>query len=65
MFPYFLVQLLVALIVIGLLLYVVSIIPMDPTIRQIIRVVVIVFVCIWMIYLLMGYFPAGASFPRR
>jgi hypothetical protein len=45
-----LVQLLVVLVVIGLLLWAIeTAIPMDPTIKQIIRVVVIVAICLWLL----------------
>jgi hypothetical protein len=53
MFPMFLIQILIALVIVGLILWAVSQIPMDPTIARIIRVVVIVFVCIWLIYMLL------------
>lgn len=62
MFPGFLIEILVVLIVVGLLLWVVQQIPMDAAIARIIRVVVIVLVCIWLIYLLVGFLPAG-GFP--
>lgn len=64
--PAFLVQVLIVLIIVGLLLWVVSQIPMDPTIARIIRVVVIVLVCIWLLYLLVGFLPPGNySTPLR
>ena len=59
----FLIQLIVMLVVVGLLLWVVSQIPMDPTIARIIRVIVIVVVCIWLLYFLVGYLPAGSWGP--
>lgn len=62
MFPAVLIQLIVALVIVGLVLWVIQQIPMDATIARIIRVVVIVFVCIWLLYLLLGFLPAG-SFP--
>jgi hypothetical protein len=66
MFPGFLLQILIVLIVVGLLLWVVEQIPMDATIKRIIRVVVIVFVCLWLIYILVGMFPAsGGIYPYR
>lgn len=65
MFPPFFINLLVVLIVMGLLLWVVSLIPMDPTIKQIIHVVVIVFVCLWLIYVLLGYSNGVPMFPHR
>lgn len=63
MFPGFLIQLLVVLIVVGLLLWVIQQIPMDAAIARVIRVVVIVVVCIWLLYFLVGYLPAGSWGP--
>ena len=54
MLPAFLLQIIVVLIIVGLVLWAVGQIPMDPTIARVIRVVVIVFVCIWLLYALMG-----------
>jgi hypothetical protein len=45
-----LLQLLVVLVVIGVLLYLVnSLIPMDGRIRTIINVIVLLFVCVWLL----------------
>jgi|HubBroStandDraft_6_1064221.scaffolds.fasta_scaffold332651_3 hypothetical protein len=63
MFPAFLIQLLIVLIIVGLLLWVVGQIPMDPTIAKIIRVVVIASVVLWLLYALIGLLP-GAGFYR-
>ena len=49
-----LIQIIVALCIVGLVLWVVSQIPMDATIARIIRVVVIVAVCLWLLSLLAG-----------
>ena len=49
------IQIVIALCVVGLLLWVVSQIPMDPTIARIIRVVVIVAVCLWLLSMLAGW----------
>lgn len=57
--PVFLLYIIVALIFVGVLLYVISIIPMDPAISKIIHVLVIVAVAIWVIYLLVGMLPPG------
>jgi hypothetical protein len=66
MFPAVLIQLLVVLIVVGLLLWVVQQIPMDPAIARIIRVVVICIVVIWLLYVLIGALPAnGGFYPFR
>jgi len=63
---YFLIDIVVVLIIVGLLLWVVEQIPMDATIKRIARVVVIVIVCVWLIYFLIGFLPSGASFfPAR
>jgi hypothetical protein len=61
MFPAFLIQLVICLIIVGLLLYIVNLLPMDANIKQIIRVVVIVFIIIWLLYTLMG--AAGPGYP--
>lgn len=50
----FLLDLVVVLIIIGLLLWAVGQVPMDPTIAKLIRVVVIVAVVIWLLYALVG-----------
>jgi low temperature requirement protein LtrA len=65
MFPVFLIQIVVALIIVGLVLWVVSQIPMDATIARIIRVVVIVAVCIWLISLLVPLLGVGTPLIRR
>jgi hypothetical protein len=44
-----LISVVVTLIVVGLLLYLIGLIPMDGTIKQIIRVVVIIAVVIWLL----------------
>jgi hypothetical protein len=44
-----LISIIVTLIVVGLLLYLVGLIPMDGTIKQIIRVLVIILVVIWLL----------------
>lgn len=52
-----LISIIVALVVLGLILWAVSMLPIDPVIMQIIRVVAIVAVVIWLLRLL-----APASF---
>ena len=59
-----LIQIVVALVIVGLVLWVVQQIPMDPVIARIIRVVVIVFVVLWLLSLFTGYGPS-LSFPMR
>lgn len=54
MFPAALIQLIVCLAIAGLILWAISQFPIDATIQRIIRVVVIVVVCIWLIYFLAG-----------
>lgn len=54
-----LVSLLVALLIVGVILWGLSQIPMDPAIARVIRVVVIVVVAIWLIYFLVGLLPAS------
>lgn len=44
-----LISIIVTLIVIGLLLYLIGLIPMDGTIKQIIRVIIIIAVIIWLL----------------
>ncbi len=54
MFPAILIQLVVTLAIAGLILWAITQIPMDAAIAKVIRVVIIVVVCIWAIYLLAG-----------
>jgi hypothetical protein len=44
-----LISIIVALVVVGLVLYLIDIIPMDRTIKQIIRLIVIIAVIIWLL----------------
>jgi len=55
MFPVFLIQVLVVLIIVGLILWAISQFPLDPTISRLIRVVLIVMVCLWLISMLLGH----------
>jgi hypothetical protein len=53
-----LIQLIVVLIVIGLLLYIVeSLLPIDPTIKMVIRVLILIAVILWLLSLV-GLLPA-------
>ena len=45
------------LVIIGLILWVVNELPLDGQIKKIIRVVVIVFVLLWLLGILIGYAP--------
>ena len=58
-----LIQVVVALAVVGLVLWVISQIPMDATIARIIRVVVIVFVCLWLLQLMVPMIGNNPYFP--
>lgn len=40
-------EFLIALIVLGAILYVVSLLPIDGTIKRVIQIIAIVFICIW------------------
>ena len=44
-----LISIIVTLVVIGLVLYLIDLIPMDGTIKQIIRVIVIIAVIVWLL----------------
>lgn len=54
-----LIQIIVVLCIVGLLLWVVQQIPMDATIARIIRVVIVVAVCLWLLDLLFGWSGRG------
>lgn len=54
MFPAGIISIIIVLAVVGLLLWAISQIPMDPAIARVIRVVVIVLVCLWLISFLFG-----------
>lgn len=58
-----LLSLLVALLIVGVILWAVGQIPMDPTIAKVIRVVVIVVVLIWLIYFLAGLLGGVGPYP--
>jgi len=49
-----LVSILVTLIVVGLLLYIIQLLPLDAVIKKIAYVVVLVFVLLWLVSLLGG-----------
>jgi hypothetical protein len=44
-----LISIIVALVVVGLVLYLIDIIPMDGTIKRIIRLIIIIAVIIWLL----------------
>lgn len=53
------IQIVVTLVIVGLCLWVIEQIPMDATIARLVRVVVIVFVIVWLLYLLTGMLGGG------
>jgi len=56
-----LLQLIVVLIVIGLILYLVeTLLPLDPAIKQVIRVVIVLAVILWLLSLV-GLIPAHVA----
>ncbi len=55
-----LVSLVLSLVVVGVALYLISFIPMNPTIMRIIQVLVILFVVIWLVQSL-GLLSAGPT----
>ncbi len=54
------ISIIMTLILAGLLLYLISLLPLDPTVKQIIHVVAIVFIILWVIQALglMSGFPS-------
>ncbi len=54
-----LLQIIVALVIVGLVLWVIDQIPMDATIAKVIRIIVIVAVALWLLQLVVGLFSAG------
>lgn len=66
MFPAVLVQLILVLLLVGVLLWGLNAIPaVDPTIKQFIRVAIIVVVAIWVIVILAQMFGTGVPFLSR
>jgi hypothetical protein len=57
-----LISIIITLVVIGLLLYLVELIPMDRTIKQIIRIIVIIGVVIWLLQSFGIIGPIGGLF---
>jgi VIT1/CCC1 family predicted Fe2+/Mn2+ transporter len=57
--PPFLIQLVIVLIIVGLVFWLLTLLPIDPKFIMIIRTIMIVFVVIWLIYLLAGFLPQG------
>jgi hypothetical protein len=50
----FLFELIIALVIVGLLLWLLQMVPMDPALARIIRILVIAAVIIWLLYVLGG-----------
>ena len=66
MFPGLLIEIVIVLVIVGLILWVLQQFPLDATIARIIRVAIIVVVCIWLLYVLVGLIPAGGiPYPTR
>ena len=63
MFPAPLIGIIVALVIVGIVLWALTQFPIDPTIAKLIRVLVIVVVSIWIIYALFGM-AGGAGFSH-
>lgn len=59
----FLVDFLVAIIIFGLLYWIVGMIPIPDPFKRIAMVVIVVVFCIWLIYFLFGLAGAGFGFP--
>jgi hypothetical protein len=60
MFPGVLLEIIVALVIV---LWLIQQSPMDPAIARIIRVVVIVFAAIWLLYLVVGLLGSVPGYP--
>lgn len=58
-----LIQVVVVLAVAGLILWAIEQFPLDATIVRLIRVVIIVAVCIWLLMLLVSMFGGGTLLP--
>ena len=60
-----LISVIVALVVVGLVLYFIGLIPMDATIRQIIKVVVIIALVVWLLQTFGFLGSIGHNHPLR
>lgn len=63
--PVFLIQIVICLVIVGVVLWAISQFPIDPAIGNLIRVVVVVFVAIWLLYALLGMAGAVTWPPLR
>lgn len=61
----FLVEVIVALLIVGLIIWLLGYLPIDPKIRQIITVILVVVIIIWALYFLLGVLPSGGLSFRR
>jgi hypothetical protein len=57
------IALIIFLIIVGALLYIVNLLPIDATIKKIIYIIVIVVIAIYALQMLPAYLP-GMRFPR-
>ncbi len=64
MFPAPLINLVIGLVIVGILLWALSQFSLDPFISKVIRVIVVVVVSIWALYIIAGLFGGGAYVPR-
>ncbi len=55
-----LLTLVIGLIVIGLIYYIITVIPLPDPIKQVATVVVVVIACLWLIYVLISLAGGGA-----
>ncbi len=65
MFPGFLIEILITLIVVGLIFWILQQVPIPEPLGRIIRGVLIVVVAIWLMYILAGLLPAGGFYGPR
>ena len=63
--PYGLLSILVVLVIAGLILWAIGQFPLDATIQRLIRVVVIVFVCLWLLNMFYPIGMSGSYYPHR
>ncbi len=64
MFPAPLINIVIALVVVGIILWALSQFSIDPFIAKMIRVIVVVVISIWVLYMLAGLLGGAAPFPR-
>lgn len=63
--PFFLIQLIVALVIFGTVMFVVRLLPVDPNSKSIILAIVACFFIVWLLYFLMGFGPVYWHYPAR